>query len=449
MAPLLIFNDGGLLDLSVVAKEFNATQYFYLDKSSSKLKGLHFGTPTRALQFVRRVVSVAEISGADWVILLEDDVRVWRRISVDQLQFVLNGDNIHESLERQGGLVPSIDRLRGCPVRDTHYGGAGGAILSGEYLRSLGACGSDVVLGWLTSLYEGSNSLASDQILSSLVLLSGYRVGTWPGYKELDRQGGASAEVVYKFLVPQSSPTQVVSVATKTALLHRSQSGSICLNKDFAPKHELSVWTMVTDDPNYVSGALVLGRSVKKHISNVTVDLVLMELKNKPLNERYVKSLSSVGWMRCGVERISPLERTFPRFEDQFTKLRLWGMIAYKTILYLDSDAFVIGSLDTLLSIKLHGKSIGVARDISAGKWLESFNMGVFLIRPSYSEYERLLKMQSTPGAVKFNPTMAEQAFLNAVYKAAWLDVGFVYNANLLATRRTEKHGIDGHMTFA
>merc|ERR1712070_637015 len=75
-------------------------------------------------------------------------------------------------------------------------------------------------------------------------------------------------------------------------------------------------------------------------------------------------------------------------------------------------------------------KKIGVARDYGSGKWRPTFNMGVFFIHPDYAEYQRLLHLQKDPLAT-FEVAMAEQGFLNAVYKSQWHDIGFEYNANL------------------
>ena len=75
-------------------------------------------------------------------------------------------------------------------------------------------------------------------------------------------------------------------------------------------------------------------------------------------------------------------------------------------------------------------KSIGVSQDISAGKWLSTFNMGVFLIHPSAKEYARLTALQKS-NAIKYDVKMSEQGWLNIVYKGRWHEIGFAYNANL------------------
>lgn len=204
-----------------------------------------------------------------------------------------------------------------------------------------------------------------------------------------------------------------------------------CVNDDFRPQRDVAVWTMLTDGAGYAEGAIKLGYSVKHH-TTLPLDLVVMELSNKPLKDETWSRLRNVGWKRCVVNRIGPLDEsgTFGRFQDQFTKLHAWGMTVYKTLLYLDSDTLVMRPIDDLLRINLGNKSIGVARDYAEGKWLNTFNMGVFLIHPDAHEHRRLCDLQKS-GAVKFQTSMAEQGFLNSVYKTDWHDIGFSYNANL------------------
>ena len=204
-----------------------------------------------------------------------------------------------------------------------------------------------------------------------------------------------------------------------------------CLNADFRPVNPISVWTMLTDGADYVSGAVKLGMSVRRH-SSMPLDLVVLELKGNPLANNEWTRLRAAGWQRCVVERIAPLDEqgTFGRFRDQFTKLHAWSMTMYKSLLYLDSDTFVLRSIDDLLQTNLGNKQIGVARDYGAGKWRPTFNMGVFLIHPNAGEHERLLKLQMS-GTIQFKTTMAEQGFLNEVYKNQWYDIGFEHNANL------------------
>ena len=205
-----------------------------------------------------------------------------------------------------------------------------------------------------------------------------------------------------------------------------------CHNADFAPRHEKAVWTMLTDDAHYLLSALKLGHSLRAHTTESRFDMVVMELATKPLGRAAWVCLREVGWKRCVVDRIVPLDEAatqseHPRFLDQFTKLHLWGMTMYDTLLYLDSDTLTLRSIDHLLHRNLGNKSIAVAAQTWRGM-LQGFNMGVFVIQPDIQEYERLLDLQQDP-SVEFEAHWAEQGFLNVVYRDKWDDLGFTNNA--------------------
>jgi glycogenin glucosyltransferase len=207
---------------------------------------------------------------------------------------------------------------------------------------------------------------------------------------------------------------------------------SLCHNIDFKPTHKRAVWTMLTDDPHYVNSTLKLGRSLRTHTSDVEFDMVWMELSHKPLSHDAWTCLREVGWQRCVVHRIVPLDETSiqmyePRFLDQFTKLHLWSMTMYETLVYLDSDTLTLRSIRHLLHHNMSNKSIAAVAQTWHGMF-QGFNMGVFVIRPSRQEYERLLEIQRDP-AVQFEAHWAEQGLLNVVYKDKWDDLGFANNA--------------------
>ena len=204
-----------------------------------------------------------------------------------------------------------------------------------------------------------------------------------------------------------------------------------CLNSDFRPEFERSVWTMVTEGEAYVQGAEKLGVSVLSN-TRAPLDLVVLELKSKPLSTRDWARLRSVGWKRCTVHRIAPTdeESTYSRFRDQFSKLHLWGMVGYKTVVYLDADTLVVQAIDPIFEIEMGAAFLAAGRDYQSGDWRPGFNMGVFLVHPNRREYTRLKRLQKF-GLVPFQTSMTEQGFLNVVYRNTWVHLPFEYNANL------------------
>ena len=158
-----------------------------------------------------------------------------------------------------------------------------------------------------------------------------------------------------------------------------------------------------------------------------------MELKEKKLNPELRHLLiNKSGWKICQVNKIPARDEqnTYPRFRDQFTKLILWNMTEYKSVVYFDSDTFVINNIVSLLEVYKRINNtykIAVTQDIRGGNWVDTFNMGVFSIKPNRSEFTRLINLKNDPN-FKFETTMSEQGFLNVVYKNQSVDLnGYNY----------------------
>jgi len=211
-----------------------------------------------------------------------------------------------------------------------------------------------------------------------------------------------------------------------------------CLNSDFNPEQSKAVWTMINDNMDYASGAIKVGRGVKNH-TKTPVDLVVMELKSKPISDEIWVRLREVGYKRCIVEPIPPpnKDKTRADLREKFAVLRVWAMTVYDTVLFLDADTFVRNSLDSLINMNLKNKTIGVAKDIRNKVWVETFNSGVLLLHPRESEFERLVQLLRS--GIEFEYIMSDQGFLNVVYKNDWHDIGFVNNANLALYRFQRK----------
>jgi glycogenin glucosyltransferase len=194
------------------------------------------------------------------------------------------------------------------------------------------------------------------------------------------------------------------------------------------------VWTLITDGDEYAISALKLIKSIRIH-TKIGFDANLLELTTKPIRSDLRTRLLEAGWRICLVDRIAPFDEnaTFPRFRDQFTKLQLWRMIEYESVVYLDSDCFIVENIDHLFKVHLQLNDvhkIGVSSDFFMDSFQTWFNMGVFVLKPNETEYARLVELNEG-GSVRFMTVWSEQGFLNEVYKDRWFEIGFEYNANL------------------
>ena len=211
-----------------------------------------------------------------------------------------------------------------------------------------------------------------------------------------------------------------------------------CQN-DLYAQNEIAIWTLLTDDTlKYTIGAVKLLKSIQSNVKTTKFDAIILELIERPLEKRVKDRLLIAGWKICRVERIAPSvtdeEYIIQRFRDQFTKLILWSIDEYAANYYFDADTLVIRNIDSFLHMyhKLDSKracKLGCTQDYR-GKWVDAFNMGVFFVKPDKKEFTRLLSIKDD-STFKYEVGMAEQGFLNEVYKNQWFDIGFVNNANL------------------
>lgn len=201
-----------------------------------------------------------------------------------------------------------------------------------------------------------------------------------------------------------------------------------------------SVWTMLTDGDSYALSAIKLLDSICRHTSQ-PFDANLLELTSKPLRPEIRQMLVDKGWRVCQVERLPARgeDQIYVGFRDQFAKLYLWRMIEYESVVYMDSDCFVVGNIDSLFEVAIKHKEmkIAAARDNMKGVWQETFNMGVFVVRPSLEEFNRFMLLREDVN-FRYEIKWAEQGFLNSVYNnsnqrggALWHELDFVYNANI------------------
>lgn len=209
--------------------------------------------------------------------------------------------------------------------------------------------------------------------------------------------------------------------------LRKKEATHHCLNDDFRPQNKVGVWTMLNDNMDYVKGAAKLGLGIRKK-TKTPVDLVVMELKSKPLSEETWKILEPAGFLKCSVESIKAPEKTRRDLKEKFAVLHVWGMEVYETVVFLDADTYPQNSIDDLIHMDLQGKAVGVTKDIRDRKWVETFNSGVLLLHPNEEEYKRLIELLYS--GIQFDFIMSDQGFLNEVYKDNWHEIGFVNNAN-------------------
>ncbi|XP_062084735.1 putative UDP-glucuronate:xylan alpha-glucuronosyltransferase 5 [Humulus lupulus] len=158
--------------------------------------------------------------------------------------------------------------------------------------------------------------------------------------------------------------------------------------------------TVLHSSESYVCGAIALAQSIRRTKS--TRDLVL--LADKSISPNSQRGLRSAGWQIVHIDRIrSPFAKKGAYNEWNYSKLRLWQLVQYDKIVFIDADLLVLNNLDFLF---LYPQLSAAGND----RYL--FNSGVMVIEPSNCLFkvltEKTFELKSYNGG--------DQGFLNEVF---------------------------------
>ncbi|KAK9219035.1 hypothetical protein WN943_007674 [Citrus x changshan-huyou] len=129
--------------------------------------------------------------------------------------------------------------------------------------------------------------------------------------------------------------------------------------------------TVLHSSEAYVCGAIALAQSIIQ--KNSTRDLVL--LHDKSISGKSLRGLRAAGWKTKWISRIrSPFAKKDSYNEWNYSKLRVWQLIEYDKIIFIDSDLLVLKNIDEFFFYP----------ELSpAGNDKVLFNSGVMVIEPS------------------------------------------------------------------
>ncbi|KAK9898576.1 glycosyltransferase family 8 protein [Cystobasidium minutum MCA 4210] len=177
-------------------------------------------------------------------------------------------------------------------------------------------------------------------------------------------------------------------------------------------------------DENYTLSLQVLGYSLQR--ANIQARRLLLYFPER-ISQKTLCTLQASGWETRPVETLKSKREGIPeRYQDQFTKLRLWQQTDFDRLLYLDGDTIVTNNFDEVWD---HPGDFAAVPDIWIGRGFTlDFNAGVLLLRPNENTFEELSRKMDT---VQWVPDWAEQGFLNDVYRVHAHRLPVIYNANL------------------
>lgn len=158
--------------------------------------------------------------------------------------------------------------------------------------------------------------------------------------------------------------------------------------------------TVLHSSEAYVCGAISLAQSIR--LTNSTKDLLL--LADESITSNSTQALRFAGWKIVRIQRIrSPFSKKGSYNEWNYSKLRVWQLIKYDKVIFIDADLLVLKNMDHLFTYPQLSASTN-------NKVL--FNSGLMVVEPSACLFEDLMrksfKLESYNGG--------DQGFLNQAF---------------------------------
>lgn len=158
--------------------------------------------------------------------------------------------------------------------------------------------------------------------------------------------------------------------------------------------------TVLHSSGKYVCGAITLAQSLLR--TGTKRDLIL--LLDDTVSEPKRNALIQAGWKLRFIKRIrNPRAEKDMYNKYNYSKFRLWQLIEYEKVVFIDADIIVLRNIDVLFQFP-QLSATGNAGSI--------FNSGVMVIEPSNCTFNML--MQHTKDIISYNG--GDQGFLNEIF---------------------------------
>lgn len=230
-------------------------------------------------------------------------------------------------------------------------------------------------------------------------------------------------------------------------------------------------WVTLLTRPSYLAGVIVLAHTLQKH--QTKYPLIVLTTDTLPVD--CIRSLEAEG-QRTRQLIVSKIEPLLPpadvsliaaRFEDTWTKLRVFELTSYDKITFLDADMMILGNVDSLFDFALPGDDWLAANhacvcNLDKDPWAPAdwcmencaytplshpdalthptpvtkdarpthhlLNSGLFTFHPSPTLWHNILHFFHT--SPKLNTFLfPDQNFLDEFFRDKWTSLGWQYNA--------------------
>lgn len=204
-----------------------------------------------------------------------------------------------------------------------------------------------------------------------------------------------------------------------------------------------------------MQGAIALGDSIKdksglyRKTAHVPA-MVLMHTESS-LTPGQKCHLKAVGWDLKVVESIESFTTkdaalAIPSLglESSFTKLHLWNLTQFDSVIYLSPATLVIGNLVDVFDIVVpYGgqpplSDFAAVSEVDSTGFQTSFDSAFYLLRPSFKRFTEMMALESVSG--DFSNARGEHGFLNKFYGRTRLMLPFTFSLSNLMEFDKEKH---------
>lgn len=144
------------------------------EESASKT-GMYFDTVHAAQAYIQRLQATAGLMPGGWILLLEDDVWVWRAVPEPDLLYDISGACRAIYRPEYAAIIRNQTTSPLC------YGGFGGQFVNSSRLLGLSQARVSQLIKRMLAVYS---PIASDELLSAVVLNDGGTIGYYTGYYE-------------------------------------------------------------------------------------------------------------------------------------------------------------------------------------------------------------------------------------------------------------------------
>ncbi|CAK9439268.1 uncharacterized protein LODBEIA_P34730 [Lodderomyces beijingensis] len=179
---------------------------------------------------------------------------------------------------------------------------------------------------------------------------------------------------------------------------------------------------------SYVPGVLTLGSKLKqlktKHKLVVLLDTESISSELRDLIATVYDEVIPVDTIESPLAKLQESLKGRDELSITYTKLLLWGLTQYDSVVYLDADVLPLQNFDEIFD-KFTVAEDEIAASPDSG-WPDIFNSGVFKLKPSTTTQDKLIEFASKGGA-ESTFDGADQGLLNEFFPT-WTRLPYLYN---------------------